>query len=1065
MRNNQDNDNNVMKNNSVDYIEIECEDESDDDGLIFLSEEDLYFENKELEDEDENEDEDDVEDDEDNEEDDEEDDDEDEEDYDDEDGDDDEFDDTQAKTLHPVKKSRKNTAIGKKKKIEKSGRKKQKKHKKVASTKRKTTSHGRSKRGTADGIWGKLWNKLKEMDNVDRMVAATGTLVLLIATITGTVYVNAKAADKQVAAFTEIGLEMEGIEVIGESGLLAVADAQAAKVVVEEALQEALQEAAAEAEEKEAKEKEAIEVSISLTSMQKDLKIKFTDKKTGKLISDVVFGVTVTGEGNKTYSWKDENKDGIIYHTDMKPGKYSVVAEKAEESDKYKISTESMSITVKDKIEYKKVDVTAEMKKESEVNASKEDTKQEEVVESVLTDTVEWVESTKTAANGNTNAEGYEEVQREKVTDPKTVASAGRFLRFAAPDGMEGTGKAVVPEITVSLNKTSISLTVGGSDSLAATTAPEGNTVEWVSSDASVATVANGTITAVAAGNASITAKTTTGNSASCTVSVANPAPTEIKVTIDKASVSLKVGENASLVAVTDPAGKEVTWESDNAGVAAIANGTITAVAEGTATIKAKTATGNSASCTVTVVKAETPPPTAITVLLDKASLSLKIGESASVVATTTPAGNKVEWASTNVGVATVVDGKITAIAAGTANITAKTSTENIAVCAVTVVAAAQEKPTIVLSAATGKILTGQTLQITATVANAVDKTVVWSTNNEAVATVDQSGVVKGITAGTAVITAACKADSTVMAVCNITVVKDPSSDSTTKLKDNEGNQLYVKNSDGSYREAVYSDYAAGSKLYKKSQNVEYRYTGWQTIDGKTYYFTKDGNKVTGEQVIQGARYNFDGDGALSAASGNLGIDVSKWNGNIDWNAVRNSGISYAIIRCGYRGSTTGALIEDPTFRANIKGASAAGIKVGIYFFTQAVNEVEAVEEASMVLSQISGYKISYPVFLDVEASSGRGDRISKEARTEVCKAFCQTIQNAGYKAGVYSNKTWFNQYLNAGSLTGYKIWLAQYAAAPTYTTTRYDLWQYSAKGAVSGIKGNVDMNISYLGY
>lgn len=272
---------------------------------------------------------------------------------------------------------------------------------------------------------------------------------------------------------------------------------------------------------------------------------------------------------------------------------------------------------------------------------------------------------------------------------------------------------------------------------------------------------------------------------------------------------------------------------------------------------------------------------------------------------------------------------------------------------------------------------------------------------------------------------------------------------------------------DGKYREAKYADYYKFKEFYrlKKTTTGEYRYTGWQVIDGVTYFFDKNGNKVTGDQVILGAKYSFNSDGSLNKSSGSFGIDVSKWNGNIDWNAVKNSGVSYVIIRCGYRGSTSGALIEDPKFRANIQGASKAGIKVGIYFFTQAVNEVEAVEEASMVLSLIKGYNITYPVFLDVESSGGRADGISVSTRTAVCKAFCQTIQNSGYKAGVYANKTWFNEKIETPSLTGYKIWLAQYAAAPSYSRTRYDIWQYSSKGSVPGISGSVDMNTSYMGY
>ena len=267
--------------------------------------------------------------------------------------------------------------------------------------------------------------------------------------------------------------------------------------------------------------------------------------------------------------------------------------------------------------------------------------------------------------------------------------------------------------------------------------------------------------------------------------------------------------------------------------------------------------------------------------------------------------------------------------------------------------------------------------------------------------------------------------------------------------------------------EATLADYYTADKFYKKLENIEYKYTGWQTIDGRTYYFDKNGNPVTGEQIIQGAKYVFGSDGALSvnSSTGIMGIDVSKWNGTIDWTAVKNSGVNYVIIRCGYRGSSTGALIQDPKFKANIQGASAAGIKVGVYFFTQAVNEVEAVEEASMVLNLVKGHKLSYPIFIDVESSGGRADGLDRNTRTAVVNAFCRTIQNGGYAAGIYANKTWFESKMNTSALSGYKIWLAQYAAAPTYKATRYDMWQYTSKGKVSGIKGDVDLNLSYLAY
>ena len=127
--------------------------------------------------------------------------------------------------------------------------------------------------------------------------------------------------------------------------------------------------------------------------------------------------------------------------------------------------------------------------------------------------------------------------------------------------------------------------------------------------------------------------------------------------------------------------------------------------------------------------------------------------------------------------------------------------------------------------------------------------------------------------------------------------------------------------------------------------------------------FYCEAKNVTGEQIIQGAKYNFASDGSLVTEGGVMGIDVSKWNGNIDWKAVKNSGVSYVIIRTGFRGSTQGSLVEDNKFRQNIKGATNAGLKVGVYFFSQAINEVEAVEEASMVLNLVSGYKITYPIF------------------------------------------------------------------------------------------------------
>ena len=195
-----------------------------------------------------------------------------------------------------------------------------------------------------------------------------------------------------------------------------------------------------------------------------------------------------------------------------------------------------------------------------------------------------------------------------------------------------------------------------------------------------------------------------------------------------------------------------------------------------------------------------------------------------------------------------------------------------------------------------------------------------------------------------------------------------------------------------------------------------------------------------------------------------MGIDVSSWNGDIDWELVRASGIEFAIIRCGYRGYTTGSLVEDKYFLKNIIGANEAGVKVGLYFFTQAVTEVEAVEEASMVITLCRDYQVDLPIFIDTESTGGNGraDGLDKATRTLVCKAFCETIESAGYRSGVYASKNWINQMLDYSQLTKYLTWLAEYKEAPTYTGD-YQFWQYTSNGWVDGITGRVDLNIGNL--
>lgn len=208
------------------------------------------------------------------------------------------------------------------------------------------------------------------------------------------------------------------------------------------------------------------------------------------------------------------------------------------------------------------------------------------------------------------------------------------------------------------------------------------------------------------------------------------------------------------------------------------------------------------------------------------------------------------------------------------------------------------------------------------------------------------------------------------------------------------------------------------------------------------------------------------GNSAIKTVKGAVfGIDVSKYNGDINWEMVKNEGVKFAIIRCGYRGSQSGSIVVDPYFEKNIEGAKKAGIPIGIYFFTQATNDREAVEEASAVMSLIRKYDITYPVFVDSESAGGKGraDELGVTERSSAVQAFCETIRSGGYKAGVYASKNWFNNRLDISKLSADNVtWLAEYNDKPTYGAT-YQLWQYSSGGRINGIEGRVDMNISYL--
>ena len=193
------------------------------------------------------------------------------------------------------------------------------------------------------------------------------------------------------------------------------------------------------------------------------------------------------------------------------------------------------------------------------------------------------------------------------------------------------------------------------------------------------------------------------------------------------------------------------------------------------------------------------------------------------------------------------------------------------------------------------------------------------------------------------------------------------------------------------------------------------------------------------------------------------GIDVSKHQGNIDWTKVAADGVEFAFIRVGLRGyGTEGKLVEDEYFEQNVKGALQAGIKVGVYFYSQAITDEELLEEANLVLEKVKPYNIELPIVFDVEKVSGgkgRANELSVEERTRLTALFCQTIQYAGYKPMIYHNMEMGTLMLDLGQLEQYDKWFAYYND-DLYYPYAYKVWQYSEKGAVDGINEEVDLNI-----
>lgn len=299
------------------------------------------------------------------------------------------------------------------------------------------------------------------------------------------------------------------------------------------------------------------------------------------------------------------------------------------------------------------------------------------------------------------------------------------------------------------------------------------------------------------------------------------------------------------------------------------------------------------------------------------------------------------------------------------------------------------------------------------------------------------------------------------------------------------GKYTYRAGSDGRIKVGVhkwgkYYYYSASTgKLRKKAGRI--------TWNGKSYYSRKSGTLYTNRFYFSGSNiyyagpkaaaltgsfkvgkytYTANASGAITASDRKYmrGIDVSYYQGkNIDWAKVKSGGISFAFLRCGYSGTANGKRCPDSTFNGNMQRATAAGLDVGAYYFSQARTVKEARAEAAFAINQVeaSGCKLTLPLVIDTENYPGgraSSSKLSRSKRTAAVKAFCDYVKSKGYTPMIYASTSWLNNNLDMKKLSGYPIWVAQYNDTVTYKGS-YQCWQYTSSGKVPGIKGRVDLN------
>ncbi len=226
-------------------------------------------------------------------------------------------------------------------------------------------------------------------------------------------------------------------------------------------------------------------------------------------------------------------------------------------------------------------------------------------------------------------------------------------------------------------------------------------------------------------------------------------------------------------------------------------------------------------------------------------------------------------------------------------------------------------------------------------------------------------------------------------------------------------------------------------------------------------------NTITNDSIKEedGFKVYYDENGKKACQ---IGIDVSKYQGEIDWQQVKESGIDYAMIRIGYRGMNEGTLELDPCFIQNIEAANEVGVPVGVYFFSQAITTEEVIEEAELVIETLKDYEVSYPVVYDTEmvtTYAARANNLKRQERTDFASTFCKMIKDAGYTPMIYANTKWMVMGIDLEQLSEYDLWYAYYGDDVAAFPYQFEMLQYSDTGLIPGIDTEVDLNISFKDY